>query len=452
MVCAGRVKQQRLRSKDGFDIAVFIEMDDGGSDVFLSGRVSPRLPESGARIRFRLSLTKEERWVAQNGEWLYDGTSVARPVRRRDGARVEGVVSTRKPRSDCCWITIGDLDGGVYCLAKWSPGGVTPVLGARVSFELKKGKYGDWRVASPPGLVVVSDTEILPDELPQVIGLHHPFADEFPYPTPYDDSPKFEAPPPPDDAQRLLEQHRRAVLVQHHLEEQMRQLQARHDVVRPRSLPMIHQEEVSLSSLSMTSPIRPEPIRPQPPTGPSLFAHHHLPPPKRDVSPRQEPQSPFQAVDQWDGLFSTSPNFALTGQEAVSRIVSQEIETSPEDAEVATLAVTPEPETPSKVVSEDEESEPTQKNTPRRLNNIVLATTKAGVARVENGRLSCSFCAITFAASDAISLTRHFLSRHTKEADPDATAKVKKAIDDWAKEGGLPKSPSNLPKSPSNLK
>mmetsp|Transcript_10225 Transcript_10225/g.33761 ORF Transcript_10225/g.33761 Transcript_10225/m.33761 type:complete len:785 (+) Transcript_10225:150-2504(+) len=170
MTCAGRVKQQRLRSKEGQDIAVFIEMDDGGSDVFLSGRVSPRLPASGARIRFRLSLTKEERWVAQNGEWLYDGASVAAPVRRRDGARVEGVVSTRKPLSDCCWITIGDLDGGVYCLAKWCPGGATPVLGARVSFELKKGKYGDWRVASPPGLVVISDLEILPDEFHRVVG------------------------------------------------------------------------------------------------------------------------------------------------------------------------------------------------------------------------------------------------------------------------------------------
>lgn len=166
MMCTGRVKPQRLKSNDGVDIAVFIEMDDGGGDVFLSGRVSPRLPRSGARIKFRLSLTRESRWVAQNGEWLYAGTSVAThfPGERRDGLRVEGVVSTRKLQSDCCWITVGDLNGGVYCLAKWCPRGLTPPLGARVSFELKKGKYGDWRVASPPGLVVLSEEEIVADE------------------------------------------------------------------------------------------------------------------------------------------------------------------------------------------------------------------------------------------------------------------------------------------------
>ncbi|KAJ1460757.1 hypothetical protein M885DRAFT_334769 [Pelagophyceae sp. CCMP2097] len=149
-MCRGRVKQQRLRSHDSTDIAVFIEMDDGGGDVFLSGRVSPRLPRSGARIRFRLSLTKEERWVAQNGEWLYDGASIASDVVRRDGLRVEGVVSTRKPQASdaqraCCWITIGDLHGGVYCLAKWCPNGETPRLGARVSFELKQGKVSATR-------------------------------------------------------------------------------------------------------------------------------------------------------------------------------------------------------------------------------------------------------------------------------------------------------------------
>uniref|UniRef100_A0A7S3NR62 Uncharacterized protein n=1 Tax=Aureoumbra lagunensis TaxID=44058 RepID=A0A7S3NR62_9STRA len=171
---SGRVKDQRLRSKEGYDLAVFIEMDDGGGDVFLSGRVSPRLPESGGRIVFRLSLTKEQRWVARNGEWLYNGTSVVQHVQRRDGFRVEGVVSTRKPESDCCWITIGDLDGGVYCLGKWCPGGITPPLGARVSFELKKGKYGDWRVASPPGLIIISQFEVLASEL-EAVGLDTSF-------------------------------------------------------------------------------------------------------------------------------------------------------------------------------------------------------------------------------------------------------------------------------------
>ena len=133
-------------------------MDDGGGDVFLSGRVSPRLPASGARVTFRLSLTAERRWVAKNGEWLYEAflAQAARPVPRRPGARVEGVVSTRKPSSACCWITIGDLDGGVYCLSKWCPGAASPPLGAIVSCELKQGKYGDWRVASPPGLAVVT--------------------------------------------------------------------------------------------------------------------------------------------------------------------------------------------------------------------------------------------------------------------------------------------------------
>ncbi|KAH8057779.1 hypothetical protein JL722_6317 [Aureococcus anophagefferens] len=157
-LASGKVKEQRLKSRLGGDIAVFIEMDDGGGDVFLSGRVSPRLPASGARVTFRLSLTAERRWVAKNGEWLYEGflAQAARPVPRRPGARVEGVVSTRKPSSACCWITIGDLDGGVYCLSKWCPGAASPPLGAIVSCELKQGKYGDWRVASPPGLAVVT--------------------------------------------------------------------------------------------------------------------------------------------------------------------------------------------------------------------------------------------------------------------------------------------------------
>lgn len=96
-------------------------------------------------MTFRLSLTEEQRWVAKNGEWLYEGMAIAdNPADlgrswRRPGARVEGVVSTRKPSSACCWITIGDLDGGVYCLAKWCPQCVSPPLGAIVSLELKQG-------------------------------------------------------------------------------------------------------------------------------------------------------------------------------------------------------------------------------------------------------------------------------------------------------------------------
>ena len=43
---------------------------------------------------------------------------------------------TRKPSSACCWITTGDLNGGVYCLSKWCPGGQSPPLGAIVTFEL----------------------------------------------------------------------------------------------------------------------------------------------------------------------------------------------------------------------------------------------------------------------------------------------------------------------------
>ena len=54
-----------------------------------------------------------------------------------------------------------DLNGGVYCLSKWCPGGQSPPLGAIVTFELKQGKYGDWRVAHPPGLAVVGHESIL---------------------------------------------------------------------------------------------------------------------------------------------------------------------------------------------------------------------------------------------------------------------------------------------------
>ena len=56
-LASGTVKEQRLKPARGQDIAIFVEMDDGGGDVFLSGRVSPRLPASGARVTFRLSLT-----------------------------------------------------------------------------------------------------------------------------------------------------------------------------------------------------------------------------------------------------------------------------------------------------------------------------------------------------------------------------------------------------------
>ena len=49
-LASGTVKEQRLKSARGQDIAIFVEMDDGGGDVFLSGRVSPRLPASGARV------------------------------------------------------------------------------------------------------------------------------------------------------------------------------------------------------------------------------------------------------------------------------------------------------------------------------------------------------------------------------------------------------------------
>ena len=53
-LASGKVKEQRLKSRLGGDIAVFIEMDDGGGDVFLSGRVSPRLPASGARVEAKV--------------------------------------------------------------------------------------------------------------------------------------------------------------------------------------------------------------------------------------------------------------------------------------------------------------------------------------------------------------------------------------------------------------
>mmetsp|Transcript_14342 Transcript_14342/g.42822 ORF Transcript_14342/g.42822 Transcript_14342/m.42822 type:complete len:455 (+) Transcript_14342:170-1534(+) len=167
MLASGTVKDQRMRStRPPFhETGIFVEMDDGGGDVYLSGRVSPRLPASRARVTFRLSLS-EEKWVAKNGEWLYEGMTWQRGAdprapapKRRPGRRVVGVVSTRKQSSACFWITTGDLDGGVYCLSKWCPGGRSPRLGAVVSFELKHGKYGDWRVASPPGLAVLCHEE-----------------------------------------------------------------------------------------------------------------------------------------------------------------------------------------------------------------------------------------------------------------------------------------------------
>ena len=52
-----------------------------------------------------------------------------------------GVVSTIKPESSCCWITLGDFDGGVYCLNAWCPAGNLPRLGTEVSLELKLGKF-----------------------------------------------------------------------------------------------------------------------------------------------------------------------------------------------------------------------------------------------------------------------------------------------------------------------
>ena len=79
-LASGTVKEQRLKSARGQDIAIFVEMDDGGGDVFLSGRVSPRLPASGARVTFRLSLTEEHRWVAKNGEWLYESMAWPEPA------------------------------------------------------------------------------------------------------------------------------------------------------------------------------------------------------------------------------------------------------------------------------------------------------------------------------------------------------------------------------------
>ena len=66
-LASGTVKEQRLKSARGQDIAIFVEMDDGGGDVFLSGRVSPRLPASGARVTFRLSLTEEHRPTRPSG-------------------------------------------------------------------------------------------------------------------------------------------------------------------------------------------------------------------------------------------------------------------------------------------------------------------------------------------------------------------------------------------------
>jgi hypothetical protein len=190
-LASGTVKEQRLKSARGQDIAIFVEMDDGGGDVFLSGRVSPRLPASGARVTFRLSLTEEHRWVAKNGEWLYESMAWPEPAdprlappRRRPGRRVDGVVSTRKPSSACCWVTTGDLNGGVYCLSKSCPSGQSPPLGAIVTFELKQGKYGDWRVAYPPGLAVVGHESVLLERTlldrgtPPMIGgpMRHDFA------------------------------------------------------------------------------------------------------------------------------------------------------------------------------------------------------------------------------------------------------------------------------------
>ncbi|KAJ8613251.1 hypothetical protein CTAYLR_004518 [Chrysophaeum taylorii] len=363
MLCAGRVKPQRLRSKEGQDIAVFIEMDDRGGDVFLSGRVSPRLPRSGARIRFRLSLTKEERWVAQNGEWLYDGTSVSRPVRRRDGLRVEGVVSTRKPQSDCCWITIGDLDGGVYCLAKWCPRGVTPSLGARVSFELKKGKYGDWRVASPPGLVVVSPDEyVLP-----------PAADD-------------------DDVSR---QHLdlNAVISKH--------------TERGRS----SSTASTWISTSARSSLRTSDVA-------DFFesdVEWSKPP---DSLPRARPiQAPMLLEDDFWKPRRDDPLFDLGESETTKRLLaSGAFDDDPPPPRARSLKIAaPHPNA-------------------RRINTkIVLVVTKAGVAErsPDGSRLSCSYCDKSFTASDGVSLCRHFLSRHARDAPPETTTRVQRAFADW---------------------
>ena len=60
-------------------------------------------------------------------------------------------------RTDVQNISLMNLAGFCRnCLSKWCPGAASPPLGAIVSCELKQGKYGDWRVASPPGLAVVT--------------------------------------------------------------------------------------------------------------------------------------------------------------------------------------------------------------------------------------------------------------------------------------------------------
>jgi len=51
-----------------------------------------------------------------------------------------------------------------------------------------------------------------------------------------------------------------------------------------------------------------------------------------------------------------------------------------------------------------------------------------GVAAVAQSKLACHYCAISFAATDAVSLCRHFLSRHEADAPPETAQAVRRAF------------------------
>lgn len=432
MLCFGRVKPQRLKARDGQDIAVFIEMDDRGGDVFLSGRVSPRLPVSGARIRFRLSITKEQRWVAQNGEWLY--ASHPAMTCRRDGLRVDGVVSTVKPQSDCCWITIGDLDGGVYCLSKWCPRGVCPPLGARVSFQLKKGKLGDWRVSSPPGLVILSK-----DEKPLLGGAESPQRSTSP-----------------------ILNDRRSVLWDD--AEFGRNDTNNNSSSFPGSSQLLPSafDDVDDAFSPVGTPLSPRESYMSSDDGYQFAAalaanagHHHqpkqtlsLPDGLSPLSSLDEEGKPFFGLQIADipsppaSVIEVHSSWPLKQQEQQQ----QEQQRRQQQINAIELAESTSPETMRTLMMcgafndvEDDGLSPT--STPRknakqhggRAGKILAAVTKAGVAApTANGkRLCCRFCDISFSALDGVSLCRHFLSRHSSVVPPATSSSIKDAYDEW---------------------